>query len=248
MTGPLPPICILAGGKATRLGEAAKCKPKALVEVAGEPFIFHQLRALRANGADRVVICVGYLGDQIVERIGTDWCGLEVAYSYDGPKPLGTLGAIRKASKLLGRRFLVLYGDTYLRLNYCAATKDWTQSGLPAMMTVLHNDGQWDVSNASFDGRLVTAYNKRAPEPGMQWIDYGLGGLTTRGLSKAGVGGTDLGDLYEVLARRGELFGVKVTERFYEIGTPVALAETDAFLSSGAKQRTVGPTHPDRAS
>jgi NDP-sugar pyrophosphorylase family protein len=232
---------------ATRLGEAATYKPKALVEVAGEPFIFHQLRALRAHGAVRVVICVGYLGDQIVECIGTEWYGLEVTYSYDGPKPLGTLGALHRAAKLLGARFLVLYGDTYLRLDYRAAVKDWMQSGLPAMMTVLHNDGRWDVSNASFDGSLVTAYNKRAPEPSMQWIDYGLGGLTTHALSEEAEG-TDLGDLYEVLAQRRELFGIKVTERFYEIGTPAALAEAEAFLSSGTKQRTVGPTRPDQAS
>lgn len=226
----LPPICILAGGLARRLGKVAADRPKALVEVAGEPFIFHQLRLLAAHGADKVVVCVGHLGDKVVQRVGDKRCGIDIAYSDDGPEPLGTLGAIRKASPLLGDRFLVLYGDTYLRLDYRAAAMAWEKSALPAMMTVLRNRGRWDISNALFDGTLVRAYDKRAPQPSMQWIDYGLGGLEARALNTEGVQGADLGDLYHVLAQRGQLFGFEATERFYEIGTPTALAETSAFL------------------
>jgi N-acetyl-alpha-D-muramate 1-phosphate uridylyltransferase len=228
----LPPICVLAGGLGTRLGDHVRDTPKPLLPVAGEPFILHQLRLLARYGAREAVVCVGYLGEQIIERVGAERFGISISYSHDGPDQLGTLGAIRRAAPLLGPRFLVLYGDTYLRLDYAAAAAQWEASGLPAMMTVLHNDGRWDTSNVLFDGSRVVAYDKRAPTEAMRWIDYGLGGLRADALGAVGEQATDLAELYHVLAKRGELFGFAATERFYEIGTPAALAETDAFLAT----------------
>ena len=228
----LPPICILAGGLGTRLGGIVADTPKPLLDVAGEPFLLHQLRLLAQNGARRAVLCVGYLGELIEQRIGGEAFGVEIAYSYDGPSPVGTLGAIRKAAPLLGARFLVLYGDTYLRIDYAEAACAWTASEYPAMMTVLRNDGQWDTSNVVFDGERVRVYDKRNPTATMEWIDYGLGGLTATALDRVGPATSDLADLCQVLARDNELFGFAAAERFYEIGTPAALAETDAFLTS----------------
>ena len=227
----LPPVCILAGGLGTRLGERVRSTPKPLLDVAGEPFLNHQLRLLAGSGARRVVLCVGYLGEQVQQRIGSERFGVSIAYSYDGPTPLGTLGAVRHASPLLGERFLVLYGDTYLRIDYAAAAQAWNRSGLAAMMTVLHNEGRWDTSNVIFDGGRIIAHDKRSPTPEMRWIDYGLGGFTSEALDAVGPEVSDLADLYRELAGRGELFGFEATERFYEIGTPEALADTSAFLS-----------------
>jgi NDP-sugar pyrophosphorylase family protein len=228
----LPPICILAGGVGSRLGSMVRDTPKPLLEVAGEPFLHHQLRLLARHGARNIVLCVGYLGEQIEQRIGAERFGLRIGYSYDGQRALGTLGAIRRAAPRLGSRFLVLYGDTYLRIEYGAAACAWGRSGLPAMMTLLHNDGRWDTSNASFDGQLVI-YDKHNPHPSMRWIDYGLGGLDAAALEVVGNEVSDLADLYRELASRGSLFGFPATERFYEIGTPQSLAETSEFLVTG---------------
>jgi NDP-sugar pyrophosphorylase family protein len=227
----LPPICVLAGGLGTRLGEHVRDTPKPLLRVAGEPFILHQLRLLASYGAREVVLCVGYLGEQIVDRVGSERFGITISYSHDGPDQLGTLGAIRRAASLLGPRFLVLYGDTYLRIDYAIAAAQWEASALPAMMTVLRNEGRWDTSNADFEGDRVSAYDKRAPTEAMRWIDYGLGGLKAEALGAVDQQCSDLADLYHELARRGELFGFAATQRFYEIGTPDALSETDAFLT-----------------
>ena len=90
----LPPVCILAGGLGTRLGEHVRETPKPLLEVAGEPFLVHQLRLLARYGATRAVLCVGYLGELIEERSGSERFGIEVLYSYDAPELDGTLGAI----------------------------------------------------------------------------------------------------------------------------------------------------------
>jgi N-acetyl-alpha-D-muramate 1-phosphate uridylyltransferase len=230
----LPPICLLAGGLGSRLGEHVKDTPKPLLEVAGAPFLEHQLALLASHGAREVVLSVGYLGERIERHIGTERFGIHIVYSHDGPHPLGTLGAIRQAAPLLGERFLVLYGDTYLRVDYRAATAAWIDSGLPGLMTVLRNEGRWDVSNVAFDGDRVSAYDKRHPSPEMAWIDYGLGGLCEAALEAVGPETADLSDLYHVLAARGELCGFAATERFYEIGTPAALAETGAFLAAHA--------------
>lgn len=237
MSEPLPPICILAGGLGTRLGSTVADTPKPLLEVAGEPFLMHQLRLLARHGARSVVLCVGYLGELIEQQIGSERFGISISYSYDGPTLIGTLGAIRKAQALLGARFLVLYGDTYLRIDYADVARAWRDSGLPAVMTVLRNAGRWDTSNASFEGRLVR-YDKRHPDPSMEWIDYGLGGLTGEALDAVGSDTNSLPVLYEALSERGRLLGYEATERFYEIGTPGSLEEADTFLRSMSAPRS----------
>jgi NDP-sugar pyrophosphorylase family protein len=226
----LPPVCILAGGLGTRLGGAVADTPKPLLEVAGEPFLLHQLRLLAANGADLVVLCVGYLGERIEAEIGDERFGIRIAYSYDEPGLDGTLGAIRRARPLLPGRFLVLYGDTYLRLDYRGAADAWDASGLAGLMTVFRNEGRWDTSNVVYrDGRVVS-YDNQAPSPEVRWIDYGLGGLTVSALELVDPLERDLSTLQRRLAATGELCGYEVTERFYEIGTVAGLTETDRFL------------------
>ena len=177
------------------------------------------------------MLCVGYLGELVEQSIGPERFGVQIAYSFDGAEPLGTLGAVRNAASLLGDRFLVLYGDTYLRIDYGAAAAAWRRSGLPAMMSVLRNEGRWDASNVSFDGEVVTAYDKRNPTGEMDWIDYGFGGFRAAALDAVEGEISDLADLYSELANRRLLFGYAATERFYEIGTPEALAETSTFLT-----------------
>jgi NDP-sugar pyrophosphorylase family protein len=214
------------------LGERVRDTPKPLLEVAGEPFLVHQLRLLAACGASEVVLCVGYRGEQIESHIGGERFGIRIQYSFDAPGLDGTLGAIRRALPLLGERFLVLYGDTYLRIDYADVARVWRDSELPAVMSVLRNDGRWDISNVDFEAGRVLAYDKVAPTPDMRWIDYGLGGLTPDVLSAVGEDESDLAQLYQRLAAQGRLCGYQATKRFYEIGTPAGLKEADAFLCS----------------
>jgi NDP-sugar pyrophosphorylase family protein len=201
-----------------------------MIEVAGKPFLLHQLRLLAQRGATRVVLCVGYLGEQIEQRIGGNRFGIEIDYSYDGPGLDGTLGAVRRAAAILPDRFLILYGDTYLRLDYRAAARAWEQSGRLALMTVIQNDDRWDRSNAVYADQRVLVYDKERRMPAMRWIDYGLGGLRQDALTVVREDERDLAVLYRRLAEIGELCGVEVEERFFEIGTPESLTEADRFL------------------
>jgi MurNAc alpha-1-phosphate uridylyltransferase len=244
MGATLPPVCILAGGLGTRLGEHVREVPKPLLEVAGEPFLLHQLRLLAAHGASEVVLCVGYRGELVESRIGGERFGMRIRYSFDAPGLEGTLGALRRARPLLGERFLVLYGDTYLRIDYGALARAWRASGLPAVMAVLRNEGRWDTSNVVYRDGMIVGYDKHAPPGAMEWIDYGLSGLESAAIDRVPACERDLGELHRRLAQDGELLGFEAHERFYEIGTPGALAEADAFLrlqaAPGALKR-VGP-------
>lgn len=231
----LLPLAILCGGLATRLGSRTEKIPKSLIEVAGKPFIAWQLEYLRSQGADRVVLCAGYLGEQIEAVVGDgSKYGLRISYSWDGPRLLGTGGALRRAVSLLGDRFFVLYGDSYLPIDFQAVQQSFLRSGKPALMTVLHNQDRWDKSNVLFQQGSITEYNKQNRRPEMMHIDYGLGILSASSLlDRPGDTAFDLADVYHDLSLRGELAGFEVYERFYEIGSPVGLQETASFLAKG---------------
>ena len=226
------PVAILAGGMATRLGDLARDTPQALIDVAGRPFIAHQLDLLRAHGLTDIVLCTGYLGAPLEEVVGDgSRYGVRVRYSPDGPRALGTGGALRQALPLLGEAFLTMYGDSYLECDYGAVERAFLASGCPALLTVMRNDDQWDRSNVlCVNGRIVR-YSKEHRDADMRHIDYGLAAM------RAGVfrlypeeGTLDLARVYEELAARDELAAYEVSDRFYEIGTPSGLAETRQHL------------------
>lgn len=224
------PVAILAGGLATRLHPITEKFPKALIDVAGEPFILRQLAYLGKQGVNRVVLCTGYLGEQIEAVVGSRAGGnLSVSYSRDWPKLLGTGGALKQAMPLLGPRFLVLYGDSYLPIDFAAVEGAFMASGKPAIMTVQRNADRWDKSNVLFEDGRIVEYNKRTPRPDMQHIDYGLGGLSAEVFEGTG-DQFDLADVYWKLSVGGQLAGYEVTERFYEIGSHDGLRETAEYF------------------
>ncbi len=227
------PVAILAGGLATRLGTLTKQTPKCLLEVSGRPFIYHQLRQLRDQGVRKVVLCLGYLGEQVQEEVGDGSSfGMEVAYSFDGPELRGTAGAIRRALPLLGEAFFILYGDSWLECRYADVQAAFEAAGTRALMTVFRNEGRWDSSNVEFEGGRILAYDKVNRTPAMRYIDYGLGILDRRAMEVVPeTGAHDLAAVYKEMLRRGELAGFEVAERFYEIGSVAGLEETRAHLA-----------------
>ncbi|MDR1395980.1 MAG: NTP transferase domain-containing protein [Deltaproteobacteria bacterium] len=228
------PILILAGGLGTRLGDLTQKCPKALMEAAGEPFICHQLRLLKRNDLRKVIICAGYLGGQIEEAVGSGQkFGLDISYSYDYPRLLGTGGAVRQAARNLAGPFLVTYGDSYLDIDYQAVIQAFNASPCPALMAVYRNDGLFDRSNVIYDQGKLLLYDKKNPDPAMNYIDYGLSCLDhdiIMGAPQEDV--FDLADLMSDLSRQGRLAGFLAFKRFYEIGSPQSLAEFDHFLRS----------------
>jgi NDP-sugar pyrophosphorylase family protein len=226
----------LAGGLATRLRPITSTIPKALVEVAGKPFIDHQLALLKRNGIRRVVLCLGHLGEQVEQYLWDGQAhGLKLDFCHDGERLLGTGGALRRAAPLLGDVFWVVYGDSYMDIDYSAVLADFARSDALGLMTVIANFGRWDCSNVLFrDGRIV-CYDKRRPTPDMNHIDYGVALLRRSALARIPLDRpADLADLYHDLVAEGRMAAHEVTQRFYEIGSPAGLEETRAYLLARA--------------
>ena len=233
------PAAILAGGLATRLRPVTRQIPKALVELAGKPFIDHQLALLYRHGLRRVVLCLGHLGEQVEAHLGDGASfGMQIRYSYDGDKLLGTGGAVRRAADLLGDVFWVMYGDSYMDIDYRGILADVASRDALGLMTVLRNNNRWDRSNVVFtDGRLLK-YDKRQQTPQMQYIDYGVALLRREALHRIPLDQPyDLADLYSTLVANGEMVGYEVTNRFYEIGTPQSLEEARRFFETQEKAK-----------
>jgi MurNAc alpha-1-phosphate uridylyltransferase len=232
------PVAILAGGLATRLRPLTETIPKAMVQVNGEPFAFHQLRLLQRHGIDRVVYCVGYRGEQVADAVGDgSRFGLQVRYSFDGPVLAGTAGALKIARPLLGPDFFVLYGDSFLDCDYLVVERAYRQAGKAALMAVFRNDGRWDTSNVEFaDGRIIE-HSKAHRTERMRHIDYGLGVLSAGVLDALPTDGpADLAALYERLAASGDLAAFEVSERFYEVGSFGGLVQFEDYLKKAAPQ------------
>ncbi len=230
----LPPLALIAGGLATRLRPITTTIPKSLVEVAGEPFIAHQLRLLARQGICDIVICAGHLGEMIESFVGDgSRFGCRVSYSFDGEKLLGTGGALRRALPILGKNFWVMYGDSYLDIDYPPVYDAFLRSGLPALMTVFRNEGRWDTSNVEFRDGCVVRFDKQRRTREMTCIDFGLSILSADLIGSLPQDvPVDLADIYRDLASRGQLAGYEVHKRFYEIGSPSGLSETDQYLRS----------------
>jgi len=228
------PVAILAGGLATRLRPITEKVPKLLVEVAGEPFFSHQIRLLRAAGLTRLVLCVGYLGERIVEQYGDGarW-GVRIDYSFDGPRLLGTGGALIRALPQLGEAFYVLYGDSYLPMDYLGAGAAFLDSGKLGLMTVYENADLYDRSNVWFEAGQLRVYDKRQRLPAMRHIDYGLSAFRAAAFADCPRDAVvDLADIQQGLSAAGQLAGYEVRQRFYEVGSPAGLAELDALLKA----------------
>jgi len=228
----MPRLALLAGGLATRLRPITMTVPKSMVPVAGEPFIAHQLRLLVDQGIHEIVLCVGFLGEQLQEFVGDGSAfNCHVEYCFDGDTLKGTGGAIKQALPLLGDHFFIMYGDSYLPTAFPPVYDFYVDSALQGLMTVYRNENQWDTSNVEFrDGRIIR-YDKRSRTAEMNYIDYGLGIVRAEIFADWQADEVfDLALVYESLVARGQLAGYEVAERFFEIGSHQGLGETDALF------------------
>jgi NDP-sugar pyrophosphorylase family protein len=226
------PVAILAGGLATRLRPITERIPKSLVDVAGRPFAEYQIELLVRHGFTDIVFLLGHLGEMVRESLGDGarW-GARLRYVFDGPRALGTGGAIRRALPELGAAFLVLYGDSYLECGYAAIERAFLLSGKGGLMTVYRNEDRFDRSNVLYADGGIHRYDKHARTPEMRHIDYGLGAFHQAAFARWPADEAfDLEAVYRYLLTRDDLAGYEVPERFYEIGSVSGLEETRAYL------------------
>ena len=214
--------------------------------VLGRPFVDWQLRLIAANGIDRLTLCIGYSGNALQSYVGDgSRYGMMIRWVSEGDDLLGTGGAIRLAHEqgALDDVFFVLYGDSYLPIDMHRVAGAWETSELPALMTVLRNDGQWDRSNVVYANGRVLLYDKGRSEAqphDMHWIDYGLSVLTREAVVESIPRGAvvDLADVLKSLSLAGRLAGLEISDRFYEAGSPQGLKDLENYLeATGSRGR-----------
>ncbi|MFZ1323459.1 MAG: sugar phosphate nucleotidyltransferase [Ignavibacteria bacterium] len=226
-------LALLAGGLATRLKPVTETIPKSMLDITGLPFIQQQINLLKKKGIKKIVICAGAMGDQIKNYTDANPAeGIEIDYSFDGDKLLGTGGALKKALSKLDERFFVMYGDSYLDTDFNDINKYFLDQNKKGLMTVFKNEWKWDSSNIEFENGELVKYDKVNKNGNMRYIDYGLGILNRNAFEDFGNKEViDLEEVYKLLLKNNELAGFEVKERFYEIGSFAGLEETRKLLS-----------------
>ena len=226
------PFVILTGGLAIRLYPTTRTIPKAMIPVNGRPFIYHQLALLKEKGVMQVVLCIGNLGTRIEEFVGdgSQW-GLEVRYSYDGDVLLGTGGAIRKAAGILPEAFMILYGDSYLDINFEPVVQQFNAEKLPVLMTVYRNRNARDSSNIILKNGRILKDDKKDRDPAMEYIDYGLIVIRKEIFEKYPSNEPfDLALVLSLSVHAGLVASCEVEQRFYEIGSVQGIKETEDYI------------------
>jgi NDP-sugar pyrophosphorylase family protein len=228
------PLAILCGGLGTRVRPYTQSVPKPMIDVAGEPFLAHVLRHAAASGVTDVVLLVGYLGEMIVDYVGTGTAfGLHVGYAHDGPAPRGTAGAVASAREHLGERFFVSFGDAYLDVDYASVCAQFEASGRRGLMTVYPATSDGERPNTAIAGDRVTAYSKQAPTPEMQYVDYGLSAFHASAFDEiASEGAFDLTGVNHRLIEAGQMAAFRMPHAPFEIGSIAGLEATKRFFLS----------------
>lgn len=232
------PIAILAGGYASRLGSLTKDLPKCLIEINGRPFVDWQLDLLLNNGYSEFVFCVSHKSNLVQEYLGDGSArGINIQYSLDGETQLGTGGAILNALPKLGKVFGVIYGDSYLPINYRLVEQEFLKVKSNGLMTVYRNENQFDASNVEFlEGKLID-YQKGVIDKNKNHIDYGMTFFRQEAFRPWTDQSTfDLSIVCHQLAKEGQLDGFEVFERFYEIGSVQGIQELSQHLRKATNE------------
>jgi NDP-sugar pyrophosphorylase family protein len=228
-------MIVLAGGMGTRLGDLGISTPKILIPINKRPFLDLQLDWLIRNGVTDITYCLGHLGSQIENHISTLVLPPEVKIDlcWDGQTPLGTGAAVTQAAKKIDGKFLVTYGDSYLRADLSLIAESFVESDLSAMMVIFKNRNKYGRSNVEVVNKIVTHYEKNHSSLIMEYIDYGIVGFDQKIISKFhNKSRFDLSEIVKLAVQQKQLLGIEIKERFFEIGSLQGIDELEKHLAA----------------
>lgn len=223
---------ILAGGLATRLRPLTETIPKSMVLIDNKPFLQYQLELLKNSGITDVVLCVGYLHEQIENYFqdGKSF-GVNIKYSREEKDLLGTAGALKKAANLLEEKFFIIYGDSYVFLNFQEILSYFNAHNELALMVIYKNQNKYDKSNVSLRENMVSRYDKGSRDNDMVYIDYGVSLLRKDILMLVPDGiFYSLEDVFKEIINQNSILAFEAKERFYEIGSFNGVKEFTNFI------------------
>lgn len=224
-------IAVICGGKATRLYPITKTIAKSMVEIAGKPFLEHQIEIFKKNSIFKIVLCAGNFSEQIEEYFGDGRkFGVNIRYSIEKEK-LDTGGALKNAKALLEDDFFVIYGDSYLFIDYQEVYRYFEKFNKLGLMTVFKNFQKIEPSKILVEGNLIAKFDKEHPnQPGMFFTEFGLNIFKKEVLDLVGKKAFPIGDYFKILIEKRELLAFETLQRFYEIGCPEGLEATKKVI------------------
>lgn len=230
-------MVILAGGLATRMRPLTLKLPKSMLQIKGRPFLEYQLELLKEYEIKDVLLCAGYKGELIKDHFGDGRkFGVNLSYSFDGDKLLGTAGALKKAYKLLGENFFLMYGDSYLPYDYQEIERHFRDSVKLSLMVAYRNQNRFDKSNLLIRDGMIKLYDKTLQGENLEYIDAGLSILKKEVLNLVPEEEPyDLEELYRTLISEEEMSAYEVKQRFYQIGSFEGLEEFKNLVEKGEK-------------
>jgi glucose-1-phosphate cytidylyltransferase len=166
-------VVILCGGRGTRLQEHTQSIPKPLVEIGGEPIVWHVIQIYAAQGLRQFVLCTGYKGELIEQFVASrEWPpGVEVR-CVDTGADTPTGGRIRQAGELLGERsFCATYADGVADIDIPALIEAHRAHGELATVTVVRPELQFGIADFDGDGRIRRFHEKPRSE---HWVNGGF--------------------------------------------------------------------------
>ena len=214
---------ILAGGLGTRLYPITNSIPKPMVLIKGRPFLEYLLLMLKRNSLNKILLCVGYLCDKIKFHFGDGHrLGIEIKYSYE-KELLGTGGALKLASDLIEEKFLLLYGDSYLDIDYGEFIKFFENQKTMGSIVIYNNTmGDTDVkNNIAINGDRIIRYDKNKDDPFLKYVEAGVSIFRKQllDLIEANQLVSLENDIFPILIKNKALTGYQSPVKFCDIGT-----------------------------
>lgn len=220
---------ILSGGKGTRVSKFTKKLPKCLIDINGKPFLYHQLKFLKKNNIDNIIISVGYFAKKVREYVKDNIDFINIKIIEDGTKLLGTGGAVLKSTKFLKTNFFVIYGDSYLNFDL----KKLKKNNNIVNMAIYKNNNMFDKSNILLKSKNKVFYYKNNINKNLRYIDYGVSYVNKIVFKEKKKNiKFDLSELFEEISKQNLLSGYKVNKRFYEIGSYNGIRDFKNFIKN----------------
>ena len=208
-----------------------------MLQIKGRPFLEYQLELLKEYEIKDILLCVGYKGELIKDHFGDGRkFGVNLSYSFDGDKLLGTAGALKKIYKLLNENFFLMYGDSYLPYDYQEIERHFRNSVKLSLMVAYRNQNRFDKSNLLIQDGMIKLYDKTLQGENLEYIDAGLSILKKEVLNLVPEEEPyDLEELYRTLISEEEMSAFEVKQRFYQIGSFEGLEEFRNLVEKGEK-------------
>lgn len=232
-------VVVLAGGMGTRLRPVLDNRQKIIAEVSGRPFLVNILEKLDSAGFKDIVLCTGYLGEQVKKEIGKRFKNLKISYSNERT-PLGTAGALRKALTFLkSETILVMNGDSFCDVDLKKFYEFHVEqkANVSLVLSCLLETSRYGNVVLDYKNQII-GFKEKNEKSGSGWISVGIYLFNRSMISKISRNKKISleKDIFPDLIGQ-KFYGYKSKGRFIDIGTPESYKEAEKFFTKKQEKK-----------